>query len=237
VSARIPTHLAIIMDGNGRWARARGKPRSEGHRAGSEAARAIVTECRKLGIANLTLYTFSRENWTRPRQEIGFLFDLLVEFLRKELPNLLENDIRLQVLGDLDGIPAAPRQVVKHVMSKTAHCSSMTANLALNYGGRQDIVSAAKKIVRDGLAPEEINEQAVGARLYTAGLPDPDLVIRTSGELRISNFLLFESAYSEFYFTETLWPDFGPGELTAALEDFSRRRRRFGATGEEEQGD
>jgi undecaprenyl diphosphate synthase len=232
-AAKLPAHLAIIMDGNGRWAKARGKQRREGHEAGTEAARKIVTECRKLGIRHLTLYTFSRENWARPKDEVRFLFDLLMRFLNKELDTLLENDIRLMVLGEIDDVPMASRQVLKHVMSRTSHCSSMILNLALNYSGRFDVVKACRKMISEGMPPEKVTEESLRERLYSAGQPDPDLVVRTSGEKRISGFLLYEAAYSELYFTDTLWPDFDEHELAKALEDYAFRQRRFGKTGEQ----
>ena len=221
------------MDGNGRWAKARGLPRREGHRRGTEAAKNLVVECRRLGIASLTLYTFSKENWSRPRDEVGFLFDLLVRFLKRELKTLLDNDVQMRVLGELSELPLAARKAVQHCVNKTAHCSSMILNLALNYSGRDELVRAVRDIAASGLRPEEVDKQAVSDRLYTAGQPDPDLVIRTSGELRLSNFLLFQSAYAELYFTETLWPDFDASELKKALDEFASRRRRFGKTDEQ----
>jgi undecaprenyl diphosphate synthase len=233
---KLPRHVAIIMDGNGRWAKAKGEPRRVGHEAGTEAARKIVTECRRLGIGHLTLYTFSKENWARPQDEVRFLFDLLVRFLKKELSTLLDNDIRFGVLGEVDDLPLAARQAVKHVMAKTAGCSSMVLNLALNYSGRFDLVQATRKLVREGVRPEDIDEDSLRQRLYSAGQPDPDLVIRTSGECRTSGFLLYEAAYAELYFTKTLWPDFDEGELMKALEDYAHRQRRFGQTGEQAEG-
>lgn len=221
------------MDGNGRWAQHRGLSRSAGHRAGVNAARDIVTECRRLGIPYLSLYTFSRENWNRPREEISAIFSLLVEFLTKELPSLLRQSIRLNVLGELEDLSAAARTTVRRTMDATASCSAMTLNLALNYGGRDEIVRAARRLVEDGLAPDAVTEETFRERLYTAGQPDPDFIIRTSGELRISNYLLFQSAYSEFYFTDTLWPDFTPALLQQALDDYAGRRRRFGKTQEQ----
>ncbi len=226
----VPAHVAIIMDGNGRWATARGLSRSEGHRAGTRTAKAIVTRCRELGVKHLTLYTFSRENWSRPKEEVGLLFDLLVDYLKGELQNLLDQDIRLKVLGEMDGLPFLVRQALSHVMSKTAKCATMTLNLALNYSGREEILRAARALAAKGLTGEGISEEAFAGELYTAGQPDPDLIIRTSGELRLSNYLLFQAAYAEFYFTDTLWPDFGPEELERALEDYQGRQRRFGKT-------
>lgn len=227
------THLAIIMDGNGRWAKARGLERSAGHRAGTETAREIVRECRTLGIPCLTLYTFSKENWSRPKKEVGFLFDLLRDFLTRELPSLLEQDIRLNVLGELDELPLPTRQVLRHAMDKTASCTSMTLNLALNYSSRFEILQACRKLLASGVRPEALTEGMFAAELYTGGMPDPDLVLRTSGEQRLSNYLLFQSAYSEFYFTDVHWPDFNVTELHKALDAYATRQRRFGQTGEQ----
>ena len=227
------THLAIIMDGNGRWARARGLDRSAGHKAGTETAREIVRECRKIGIPYLTFYTFSKENWSRPKQEVGFLFTLLKDFLGQELPSLLEQSIRLNVLGDIDELPLATRQVLRHAMDKTAGCTAMNLNLALNYSGRHEILRACQALLQKQVKPEQLTEAMFAAELYTAGMPDPDLILRTSGELRLSNYLLFQSAYSEFYFTDVAWPDFHASELHAALDDYASRQRRFGTTGEQ----
>jgi len=221
------------MDGNGRWAKAQGLSRSDGHAAGTRTARALVTSCRELGIEYVTLYTFSRENWARPKEEVSFLFDLLRRFLARELASLIRQDIRLNVLGELSELPLITRKVLQHTMKKTAGCKSMVLNLALNYSGRDEIVRAAQRMAQDGLAPAEMTEEALAARLYTAGQPDPDLVIRTSGELRISNYLLFQSAYSEFYFTDAYWPDFDEAALLKALDDYASRKRRFGKTGEQ----
>ena len=210
-------HIAIIMDGNGRWAQQRGLPRSEGHKAGVEAARGIVTECRKLGIEYLTLYTFSQENWRRPVDEVNALFSLLVDFLDREVPNMERESIRLRILGEIDALPLAARAAVRHALQRTAHCVDMTVNLALNYSGREEILHAVRSLVRDGIKPEQISQEVFSQRLYTVGQPDPDLLIRTSGELRISNYLLFQCAYSELYFTDELWPDFSPQSLHRAL--------------------
>ncbi|WP_316901344.1 polyprenyl diphosphate synthase [Pseudodesulfovibrio indicus] len=229
----IPTHIAIIMDGNGRWAQQRGLQRTDGHRAGTEAARAVVTRCRELGVRHLTLYTFSKENWSRPKDEVRTLFDLLTTFLKREELSLREQGIRLNVLGDIDAMPLAVRQVLKHVMRRTAECEDMTLNLALNYSGRDEIVRAARRLAAKGLSPEEITEETFAAELWTGGQPDPDLIIRTSGELRLSNYLLFQSAYAEFYFTDIYWPDFSPAELDRAIEDLNGRQRRFGKTGDQ----
>lgn len=235
-AGRLPAHIAIIMDGNGRWAQARGLPRTAGHRAGADAVRTVVRECRRLDIPHLTLYAFSSENWNRPKTEISALFGLLLEFLGAEVPHMEEQGIRLRVLGDLDGLPLAQRGALRHAMARTAACADMTLNLALNYGGRAELVRAARALAAEGLAPEAITEEALAARLDTAGQPDPDLLIRTSGELRLSNFLLYQCAYSELHFTPVLWPDFGAGELAAALEDYAGRSRRFGKTREQADG-
>lgn len=221
------------MDGNGRWATKRGLPRSEGHRAGTESARAIVTRCRELGVGHLTLYTFSKENWGRPADEVKFLFDLLVRFLTRELDTLLSQSIRFTVLGEIDELPLATRKVLGHVMAKTARCTEMTLNLALNYSGREEILRACRRLIAKGTPPEGVTEAALAAELYTHGQPDPDLIIRTSGEMRLSGYLLWQSAYSEFAFPETLWPDFSPAHLDAILDDYQNRTRRFGLTGEQ----
>lgn len=230
---RLPRHIAIIMDGNGRWAKKRGLPRTEGHRAGAKAVKTIVSECRGLGIEYLTLYAFSSENWNRPKLEIAALFKLLLEFLNSETAELLEKGVRLNVLGDLEGLPAAQRSALKKSMALTSRCDGMTLNLALNYGSRAEIVQAAKKIATLGLKADEINETSFKKYLYTADIPDPDLLIRASGEERLSNFLLYQCAYSELYFTTTLWPDFDANELAKALRAYSGRERRFGKTGEQ----
>lgn len=224
----LPRHLAVIMDGNGRWAAARGLPRSEGHRAGTETARAIVEECLELGIGSLTLFTFSRENWQRPESEVRFLFDLLVDFITRELPDLEKRGVRLSVFGERDGLSLAVRKTLDLAMKRTAANERMRLNLALNYSGREEILRACRLCMEKGVAPNALSEEAFAACLFSAGQPDPDLVIRTSGELRLSNFLLFQSAYSELYFTDTLWPDFSPAHLREALADYAARSRRFG---------
>ena len=224
----MPGHLAIIMDGNGRWARQQNLPRREGHSQGTKAARAIVEESRRLSIPYLTLYAFSRENWARPQEEVSFLFSLLNKFLQGELQSLIKQDIRLNILGDISELPLATRKVLEHALARTISSTSMTLNLALNYSGRFEIARACRLILEKGLSPDQITEDKFSEFLYTAGQPDPDLIIRTSGELRISNYLLYQSAYSELYFTKTLWPDFTPQELHLALEDFSARQRRLG---------
>jgi len=221
------------MDGNGRWAKQRGLQRTDGHRAGTEAARAVVTRCRELGVGHLTLYTFSKENWARPKDEVKTLFELLTTFLTREEKSLREQGIRLKILGEIDGLPLTVRQVLKHVMRQTKECTDMTLNLALNYSGRDDILRAAKRLAARGAAPDDITGETFAAELWTAGQPDPDLIIRTSGELRLSNYLLFQCAYSEFYFTDVYWPDFSPEELEKAIDSLAARERRYGKTGDQ----
>ncbi len=223
-----PRHVAVIMDGNGRWAAMRGLSRSDGHRAGTEAARRIVEACLDEGIGHLTLYTFSRENWRRPAAEVAFLFDLLVDFITRELPALEQKGVRLRVLGELKELPFATRKALELAMSRTAHGNRMILNLALNYSGREELARAARLYMESGGKPRDLTAEALAGHLYTAGQPDPDLIIRTSGEFRLSNFLLFQTAYSELYFTPTLWPDFTPKELRKALAEYVGRTRRFG---------
>jgi undecaprenyl diphosphate synthase len=229
----IPQHVAIIMDGNGRWARRRGLPKLAGHRAGVETAREILEVAKKLGVKVLTLYTFSTENWKRSRQEISALFGLLEDYLDKEIGKLNENDIRFNVIGDLEGLPQALRAKLEHAISTTRQNSSFLLNLALNYGARQEIVEAARAIAEEASAgkmrPSDITEEVFSRHLYTKGIPDPDLLIRTSGEMRISNFLLWQISYTEIYVTKKYWPDFHARDLKRAILDFQRRQRRFGA--------
>lgn len=230
---KIPNHIAIIMDGNGRWAQRQGLSRSDGHRAGVRAAKAIVTECRKLGVRHLTLYTFSQENWGRPQGEIALLFELLVRFLGDELASMEREGIRLRLFGELSPLPAPARAALNSAMRRTEKGQDMTVNLALNYSGRDEIVRAARALVASGISPENVTENTLRQHLYSAGQPDPDLIIRTSGEWRLSNYLTFQSAYSELYFCDTLWPDFSPEALHLALDWFTGRQRRFGLTTEQ----
>jgi len=227
-SLKLPTHLAIIMDGNGRWAQKRGLSRTEGHKEGVKRVREIISSTCKRGIPYLTLYTFSKENWKRPKKEVKTLFNLLTEHLQKEEPSLLEQGIKLNVLGEIEGLPLVTRTIIKKVMKATRNCQKMSLNLALNYSGRDEIIQAVKKILAQNISPEELTPELFSTYLYTQGQPDPDLIIRTSGEKRLSNFLIFQSAYAEFYFTPVLWPDFDTAELDKALADFSQRKRRFG---------
>lgn len=236
-SGTLPRHVAVIMDGNGRWAQARGLPRVEGHRAGIRSVRAVVECSRELRIPFLTLYAFSSENWGRPSAEVALLMRLLGEFLERELPELVRNGIRLRSIGETGRLPEGARQSLERTVAATAGNGDLTLTLALSYAGRNEIARAARRLAEEVAAgtvsPAEITEDRFSSRLDTAGIPDPDLVIRTSGELRISNFLLWQSAYSEFLFADTLWPDFGRTEFLAALEEYARRDRRFGLTAEQ----
>jgi undecaprenyl diphosphate synthase len=230
---RLPAHIAIIMDGNGRWARGRNLPRVAGHKAGMESVRAVVETCARLGIGALTLYAFSVENWKRPQAEVEMLWRLLGVYLERELATIIEQNIQLSAMGRLDELPTVVRDELESARLATATNTGMRLNVALNYGGRTELADAMNAILdearADGsLAGLKVDEQAIAARLYTAGLPDPDLLIRTSGEMRISNFLLWQIAYSELYVTETLWPDFRRADLLEALLDFQKRDRRFG---------
>lgn len=218
------------MDGNGRWAEARGLARGDGHRAGTEAARAVVEECLALGIEYLTLYAFSTENWKRPKKEISFLFQLLVDFISDELPDLERRGVRLNVLGDAAALPLLARTALERARARTAGNRAMVLNLALNYSGREELARAFRLCAEAKTPPEAITAETLAGCLYTAGQPDPDLIIRSSGEMRLSNFMLFQAAYSELYFTETLWPDFGPEDLRLAFKEYASRSRRFGGT-------
>ncbi len=229
---RLPIHVAIIMDGNGRWAKSRHKPRVEGHRAGIASVRDVVETSARLGLQVLTLYAFSVENWKRPEAEVSTLMGLLKRYLRAELSTLLSNDIRFQVIGRPEALPADVREELERGMEKTRDNRGLQFNIALNYGGRAEITDAVKRLLADvtanGLDLAHIDEQAISARLYTAGQPDPDLLIRTSGELRISNFLLWQIAYAEIWVTDVLWPDFRRRHLLQAIYDFQKRERRYG---------
>ncbi len=230
--ARVPVHVAIIMDGNGRWAQQRGLPRIKGHEQGAESVRAVLKACRRSGVKYLTLYAFSVENWVRPKAEVEALMNLLKRFLKSQEHELHENRVRLRSIGRLTDLPRSVRRELSRVMKVTEHYREGNLVLALSYGGRTEIAHAARRIAEevDGgtLRPEEVDEAAVAARLYAPDIPDPDLVIRTSGELRLSNFLLWQASYAEMYFTDVLWPDFREEHWMRALEEYARRRRRFG---------
>jgi undecaprenyl diphosphate synthase len=227
-STRLPGHIAIIMDGNGRWAEKRGLARLEGHKAGLENTRAIVRHLSRRQIKFVTLYSFSTENWSRPRDEIDGLLGILEKSLRKDYQELKEANVRLRHIGRLENLSRGLKLVIKKALRESKDNSGMTLTLAFDYGGRQEIVDAVRRIVADAIPPREIDEAVLSRYLYTAELPDVDLVIRTSGEYRISNFLLWQSAYSEYYFTDILWPDFNETEVDKALAVYSQRRRRFG---------
>jgi undecaprenyl diphosphate synthase len=230
--ARLPRHVAIIMDGNGRWARQRNKNRVEGHRAGIHAVRDTVETAARLGLEVLTLYAFSIENWKRPETEVSVLMGLLKHYLRSELDTLLKNNIRFRVVGRAQDLAPEIREELARAEERTAADSGLQFNIALNYGGRAEITDAVKglfaELLKDGRSPEAIDEEALSRHLYTAGQPDPDLLIRTSGELRVSNFLLWQIAYSEIWVTDVLWPDFRRRHLLQAIGDFQKRERRYG---------
>jgi len=225
----LPEHVAVIMDGNGRWAEEKKLPRIEGHRAGIESTSTTVRRLGQYGIKYLTLYSFSTENWKRPRKEIGDLLKLLGESLKKEVPELNENNVRLNHIGRLDRLPPGLRKTINEAIELTGGNSGMVLSLAFDYGGRSEILNAVRNIIKDGTQPSKIDEKLLARYLYSADLPDVDMVIRTSGEYRISNFLLWQSAYSEFYFTDVLWPDFNCTEIEKALTAYSQRKRRFGS--------
>jgi len=222
----LPKHIAIIMDGNGRWAKKRGLPRVFGHRAGIKAVRATVEACRELGIPCLSLYAFSTENWQRPKTEIKALMNLLYKYLGKEKQNLKKNNIKLIVSGDINALPKKIQNEIKKVTDYTKNCDGMILNLCLNYGSRQEITNAVNKIISKKYSC--VDESIISKNLYTSDLPDPDLLIRTSGEYRISNFMLWQLAYTELYFTNVLWPDFTKEELFKAIQNYQQRERRFG---------
>jgi undecaprenyl diphosphate synthase len=225
---KIPEHVAIIMDGNGRWARARGLPRLAGHHAGTENLRRVIRAAVEFGIQTLTIYAFSTENWARPTEEVRGLLNILEDVIDRELEELHQEGVCLRHLGRLERLDPGLQRKVKHAVELTRDNRKLVLNIAWNYGGRDEIVHAVQEIVRTGVAPEAVDEALFARHLYTAGSPDPDLVIRTSGEMRTSNFLVWQAAYAEWYVTPTLWPDFGKEDLRAALVEYGRRERRFG---------
>jgi len=229
----LPRHVAVIMDGNGRWALQRGLPRVAGHKRGAETVRHITEVCRKLGVSVLTLYAFSDENWGRPKQEIGFLMDMLGSFLKAEIATMKANGIKFHTIGRTERLPSPVQSWVEKAVNETAANTGLVLNLALSYGGRGEILEAIKRMSAAGGGAGPLNEELFASYLDTAGLPDPDLIIRTSGEKRISNFLLWQAAYAELYFTDTLWPDFEEKNLLEALIDYQGRQRRFGLTQEQ----
>ena len=225
---KVPSHVAIIMDGNGRWATEKGLPRVSGHRAGTENLREVIEAAVEFGIQHLTIYAFSTENWTRPTDEIQGLMRIFKAMLDKELNNLHKNGVQLRHLGCLDRIDDLLKEKVKEAIQLTKDNQTLILNIAFNYGGRDEILRAVKNLIADGHKPEDVNEELFSNYLYTAGCPDPDLIIRTSGEFRISNFLIWQAAYSEWFFTPTYWPDFGKEDLREALVIFNQRERRYG---------
>lgn len=233
----LPNHIAIIMDGNGRWAEMKGKPRVFGHKNGVTSVKDVIEGCREIGVNYLTLYAFSTENWNRPKLEVRTLMALLVSSLRKELNTLVKNNIKLNTIGNIENLPEKAQAELAEVVEKTKNNSSLTLTLALSYGSREEIVNVirniSKKVVNNQLAVEEINENIINNHLYTFSLPDVDLLIRTSGEKRISNFLLWQIAYAELYFTNTLWPDFRKENLFNAIVNYQQRERRFGKTSQQ----
>jgi undecaprenyl diphosphate synthase len=230
--ARLPAHIAIIMDGNGRWAKRRGQLRVAGHKAGMRPVRIVIETCAQMNLKALTLYAFSVENWKRPRTEIEMLWRLLRTYLRLELPEMMRQDIRMNAIGRLDALPPLVHEELQQVLGETAGNQGLQVNLAINYGGRAELVDAVKALVEQARARDiVIDEAAIAANLYTAGTPDPDLLIRTSGEMRVSNFLLWQIAYAELYVTDTLWPDFTRADLLRAILDYQKLDRRFGGLG------
>jgi undecaprenyl diphosphate synthase len=230
-SKRIPRHIAIIMDGNGRWALARGLPRLAGHRAGTENLRQVIEACGEFGIEYLTIYAFSTENWGRPIEEVQGLMRILEDVIDRELPKLHKQGVQLRHIGKLDRLKPELRQKVLDAIEMTKDNDRLVLNVAFNYGGRDEIICAIQQMIEKGVRPQEVTEDLVSQYLYTAGVPDPDLIIRTSGELRGSNFLIWQGAYAEWYFTPTFWPNFDREELQQALEEYAQRERRYGKTG------
>lgn len=232
-AGRVPRHVAIIMDGNGRWAKKRGLPRSAGHRQGTENLRTIIRAAVEFGVEILTIYAFSTENWNRPRREVQLLLRILEMVIDRELDELNREGVQIRHIGELDGIPERLAQKVVEACVTTQHNNRLILNVAFNYGGRDEIVHAVQQIISEGMAAADITEELISHYLYTRGLPDPDLLIRTSGEYRLSNFLIWQGAYAEHYYTETLWPDFDKASFKAALDEYATRRRRFGKTDEQ----
>jgi undecaprenyl diphosphate synthase len=232
ISYTLPKHIAIIMDGNGRWAKSRGLPRTAGHKKGADALRNVMNACRDAGVQYLTIYAFSSENWKRPTDEVGDLMQLLRLYLERELRELHENGVRLRFIGDLSQLDPGICDQIKSAKEMTSRNTAFNFTVALSYGSRQEIVRAVRSLVEKGIKPQDITEETLSAVLDTADLPEPDLLIRTGGEQRLSNFLLWQSAYTEFYFTDVLWPDFDKKHFTDAVEDYAKRERRYGNTGE-----
>ncbi|WP_306483736.1 isoprenyl transferase [Anaerococcus sp.] len=225
----IPTHVAIVLDGNGRWAKKKHMPRTYGHKNGAENVVDICLYAKKRGVKYMTLYAFSTENWKRPLEEVNYLMKLVIKFIESKLDILMEENCKLNFIGDLEKLPASTKEICIRAMEDTKNNDEITLNIALNYGGRDELVHAFKAMMDDGISKEDITEEMISSYLYTKDQPDPDLLIRPGGELRLSNFLIYQLAYAEFYFTDTLWPDFDRKAFDEALEEFSRRNRRYGA--------
>ena len=226
--SNIPTHIAIIMDGNGRWAKKRLMPRSVGHKAGADMLKRIVKKCNDLGVKYLTVYAFSTENWKRPSEEVSLLMGLIVTYLQREVKEMNENNVRIRAIGDIEKLPQKAYDELKKSMDITKDNTGVVFSLALNYGFRDDLSHAIKNMMKDNIAIDDIDDDTVKKYLYTSYMPDPDLIIRTGGEIRLSNFMLFEASYSEFYFCDTLWPEFDEEELCKAIYEYQQRDRRFG---------
>ena len=225
---KIPDHIAIILDGNGRWAKKQNRPRTFGHKEGAENVIRIARSAKKFGVKTLTLYAFSTENWKRPAKEVGFLMDLLIKFVNSKLEELMAEDCKLNFLGDISKLPKKTREACDFALDKTKDNKSLVINIALNYGGRDEIVNCFREIMAKGYGPDDITEEMISDYLYTAGQDDPDLLIRPGGELRLSNFLVYQLAYTELYFTDVLWPDFTEDDLEDAILAFTKRDRRYG---------
>lgn len=235
-SGSIPEHIAIIMDGNGRWAKKRGLPRLAGHQAGTENLRRVIRSCVELGVRYLSIYAFSTENWGRPKEEVEGLLKILESVIEKELAELNQEGVQLRHIGRLEKLPDSLRKKVENAIDLTKNNNTLTVIIAFNYGGRDEIVYAVEQLIREGVRVEEISESLISKKLFTAGIPDPDLIIRTSGEMRLSNFLIWQAAYSEYYVTPTYWPDFDKSELQKAIEAYCKRSRRFGCLDENDNG-
>ncbi|HZT06601.1 MAG TPA: isoprenyl transferase [Chloroflexota bacterium] len=234
-SIAVPEHVAIIMDGNGRWAAERGLPRSAGHRAGTENIRGIIQTCADVGVKILTLYAFSTENWRRPYDEVDALFSILSEVIDRETQELCRKGVRIRHLGTLEHVPPSLAQRIRNAVETTRMNTGLIVNVAFNYGSRSEIVRAVRRIMAQGVDPSDVTEEVISTNLDTSGMPDPDLIIRTAGEIRLSNFLLWQAAYAEYWATDVYWPDFDVGKFRSALDEFGRRQRRFGAVPGEHQ--
>lgn len=227
-TGKVPTHIGIIMDGNGRWAKAKHLPRIAGHKAGGDVLKNIVRACGEIGVSHLSVYAFSTENWKRPKEEVGALFKLLVDYCQSQVKELIDTNTKIVFIGDIEGMPKAEREAMRLAEQKTAQCTGLQFNICINYGGRQEIVNAVKNMLKSGIAIEDINQQMLSEHMYTGQIPDPEFIIRTSGEKRLSNFFAWQSVYSEFVFVDYHWPEFTPQHLVECIDEFNDRKRRFG---------